>query len=137
MKNHQRSVEYCRNCLWRLDGRVCPLQLRSRAPTAIEKKEREKLKKVIGVHESRLRILEQDRQEQKRLNSELKQELARVTKHGTQEECPQRLLYDLLKNELSEQEQKRFYQQQALKLIEILFRSGGVIYLLIDSFLNR
>ncbi|MCM3716545.1 hypothetical protein [Halalkalibacter oceani] len=137
MKKQKRSIEYCRSCLWLLDRQVCPLLLRGRTPTSLEKKEREKLKKVIRVHESRLRFLEQDRQEQKRLNRELKQEVARVKESSTRQELPQRLLYDLVKNDLSEREHKRFSQQQTLKLIGILLRSGGVIYLLIESLLNR
>ncbi|MET3507022.1 hypothetical protein [Halalkalibacter oceani] len=100
------------------------------------------MREVVQDHENRIQSLEIYRQEQELANSELKLQLAETEKtvlkeSGKQQELSQQLLNHVLKNDVYAREHRRYTHQQIWKLLGLLVGSGGLIYLLVDSFINR
>lgn len=107
--------------------------------------EEKEMREVVQDHEIRIQSLEEHRQRQELAHSELKLQLAETEKtvlreSGKQQELSQKLLNHVLDNDVYARqyarEYRRYTQQQLWKLLGLLAGSGGLIYLLVDSFIN-
>ncbi|AAU85103.1 hypothetical protein BCBBV1cgp56 [Bacillus phage BCASJ1c] len=97
----------------------------------------------VDDHENRIQSLESYRVEQEKINSEIRQQMTStentvLKESSKQQELSQRLLDHVLENDIysrkSVRERKEYTQKQVWKIAGILAGSGGLLYLLIESF---
>ena len=104
------------------------------------------LEKQVENHEERLLVLEKQREEQEKLNAEIRTQLMAtentvLKESGKQQEMTQKLLDHVLTSDTvsrqSVNDRKVYTQQQIWKVAGILAGSGGILYLLAEQLLTR
>ena len=104
------------------------------------------LEKQVENHEERILVLEKQREEQEKLNAEIRTQLFAtentvLKESGKQQEMTQKLLDHVLDNDTvsrqSANDRKVYTQQQIWKVAGILAGSGGILYLLAEKLLTQ
>ncbi|MCT2342645.1 hypothetical protein M4D71_00735 [Niallia taxi] len=107
-------------------------------PTTMEEK--------VDNHEIRIKALEDYKQEQEKLNQEIKTQLLAtentvLKESGKQQEMTQKLLDHVLEEDKEDRktsrDRKTYSQQQFWKVAGLICGSGSVLYLLLENLLTK